>query len=56
MQTTPNPTFRIVRDGKELLSYQTEAHRDAFLKANKFQVVEQNVDSITFNLHTVYVA
>lgn len=49
------PIFRIVCDGKQLCDYQTAAHRDAFIAANKLNVTGQCRDSLAFNLHTVYV-
>lgn len=53
--TKPAPTYRIVCNGKQLRDYQTAASKDAFIEANELTVVDQGRDSITSNLHTVYV-
>jgi len=53
--SNPQPTYRIVCDGKQLRDYQTAAHKDAFIATNDLTVVDQCRDSITFNLFTVYV-
>jgi hypothetical protein len=57
MTTTPSPTYRIVNieTGKELRSYQTVAHTAAFIAGNRLTEVSRNIDSITLNLHTIYV-
>ena len=53
----PAPTFRIVdvETGEELRPYQTSAHMAVYIAGKRLQVVSRNVDSISLNLHTVYV-
>lgn len=51
------PTYRIVdvETGEELRPYQTSAHVAVYIVDEQVQVVSRNVDSISLNLHTVYV-
>ena len=51
------PTYRIVdvETGEELRPYQTSAHMLAYIADEQVQVVSRNIDSVSLNLHTVYV-